>query len=112
MSQNDDARPAREWRRPRSELILPLAARENGGIADGVAGSHVSPYDPPASRDLGEFEVVAAPDGEHRRRVAVVGRRPFHLGNDVYLPVRPLAVYDDHEVAEPVVGPVERREDR
>ena len=71
----------------------PRARARAAGSPDGVAGSHVSLRDTPLSRDLAEFEVVAAPDGEHRRRVAVVGRRPFHLGNDVYLPVRQLAVY-------------------
>ena len=88
--------------------MLPSGTREGGGIADGVAGSHAPLRDTPFSRDLAEFEVVAAPHREHRRRAAVVGSRRLHLGNDVYFSVRSLASYDDHEVAEAVVGPVER----
>ena len=87
--------------------MLPSGTSEGGGIADGVAGSHVSLRDTPLSCDLAEFEVVAAPHCEHRRRAAVVGSRRLHLGNDVYFSVRSLASYGDHEVAEAVVGPVE-----
>src|SRR5260221_13159343 len=60
--------------------------------------------DAPLSRDLAEFEIVAAPHREHRRRAAVVGSRRLHLSNDVYFSVRSLASYDDHEVAEAVGG--------
>ena len=87
--------------------MLPSCTREGGGIADGVAGSHVSLGDAPLGRDLAEFKVVAPPHRDHRRGAAVVGCPRLHLGNDVYFALRSLAVYDDHEVAEAVVGPVE-----
>ena len=52
--------------------------------------------------------VMATPALRALRRLgAVVGRRRLHLGDDVYFSVRSLALYDDHEVAEAVVGPVE-----
>src|SRR5260221_13925975 len=89
--------------------MLPSGTREGAGIADGVAGSHVSLRDAPLSRDLAEFEVVAPPHRERRRRAAVFGCRRLHLSNNVYFSVRALAIYDDHEVAEAVVGPVEPR---
>ena len=82
--------------------MRPAGARASGGLADRVAGSHVTLRDAPARRELDEFEVVAAPDRKGRRYVAFVGRRSLHLDNDVDLPLSPLAVCDDHEVAETV----------
>jgi hypothetical protein len=41
--------------------MLPSSTREGGGIADGVAGSHVSLRDVPLRRNLAEFDVVEPP---------------------------------------------------